>query len=355
MVGVAIVSSQIESIQWYRYEARLVEPVSVPGQNLTSRTAFIVKMTSVEGKTGWGEASPLPGFHGWKDERAISEEIRDISSLLRETDDVKIAMSSRALSPAIAFGLSSALAWIDLKKNDVRTRFALDLTRLIPGGSVIDAPEIVGSSNSQIVKVKVGGDIQTDAARVSQVIRAFGGGVRIRLDANRRWTFAQAVDFANRVDVRLIDFIEEPFPAWERFREFSEGLSIRVACDESLQEAVGDARLSQEVIAASDVLVVKPTMIGSIDDCVELSRIAGANEKGFVLSSAYETGIGMLGILQTALRVGDSQSAAGLGTYRFIGEDILETRLPLEGGSIRLDNVFSGVKVREDKLTRIEG
>ena len=53
-----------------------------------------------------------------------------------------------------------------------------------------------------------------------------------------------------------------------------------------------------------------------------------------VISSAYESGVGMSALVALAAGVGDRPVPAGLDTYRTMAEDVLETPLSLPAPAV---------------------
>jgi O-succinylbenzoate synthase len=75
--------------------------------------------------------------------------------------------------------------------------------------------------------------------------------------------------------------------------------------------------------------VLKPTLLGGLSRTL---RVAGqALRLGVtpVVSSAYESGVGMAALVALAAGIGDCPVPAGLDTYRAMAEDVLETPLKL--------------------------
>ena len=117
-----------------------------------------------------------------------------------------------------------------------------------------------------------------------------------------------------------------------------------VALDESLvgmpPEALQDHGYARAV-------VLKPTLLGGISPTLRLAN--RAKELGItpVISSAYETGVGALGLI--ALAAGVGEIPAGLDTYRRLAEDVLDPRPYLT--SARID-VGAAIGARREIVRR---
>ena len=71
-----------------------------------------------------------------------------------------------------------------------------------------------------------------------------------------------------------------------------------------------------------------------------------------VVSSTFESGVGMRHLVALAAALGDTP--AGLDTYRWLADDVLERRLSLAGPTVNVADVLAPNPVRLDRLTRID-
>ena len=338
----------ISEISWFRYSVPLAGSIRLAGAEFQVREGLIVKLVSTAGTVGWGEASPLFGFHGWK---SIDELVDEASTVKIDRIEDWLGPELRSgQSPALAFALSSAMNWLELAQagetilaNPIRT------TLLITSMESLARIPDIGLFGA--VKLKVGGNVDHDASRFSHVCTQVPESVKVRIDANRSWSFDQAARFIRNIDVDRLDFFEEPIDEFDRVNEFRTSSGVRVAADETLQEARGEAEL-RELVELADVLVIKPTMTGSHARCRMIAEMMRSAGKESVYSSAYETGVGMLGVVSLI----DGQgypSVPGIGTYRKIDQDILATRLPIDGPQTGVGLQWSSVQIRMDKLVRV--
>lgn len=336
---------RIQSIEWFQCSIPLHHPVRLPAATVLERKPLLARITDADGIAGWGEASPLEGFCGWKNNgELIREALQTAKALSGE------AYSPGALesySPSIAFALSSAVAWIERSRSGLSTGIQLQLVSLLRNAS--EERDVA----SGVVKVKVGGDVAQDISFFTSVAEDLPDAT-IRLDANRRWSSDEAAEFLKEIETKRVDYFEEPCRDWRDFQGLGKRAGVEVAVDESLQEAVArNSGEETEILEQIDAAILKPTMIGSIERCHRLAEQAKNSGCRVVLSSAYETGVGMLGILDLSRRLGADQEPAGLGTYRMLSADILTPPLVMDG-LIRLDDVFKGRAVSEGQLIRVE-
>ena len=340
----------IADMKWFRFKLPLTAPIVVGADKIFNREGLIVRLETEEGDVGWGEAAPLNGFYGWLS-------IDDLIAAAAEIDAVQIpdyldnVLSSMA-APSIDFALSSAMAWIDRCRQESSGLLAetIKTVRLIGLEDSLEEVTSTGSEND-VVKVKVGQDGEKDARRINEVCSYLSDSVAIRMDANRRWAFDEAVQFVSKIDANRIQFFEEPIADASRFVEFAETTGLVVAADETLQEK----QSVEEIERLSDsvgIFVIKPTMIGSLERCCALETMMQNKGKTVVYSSAYESGVGMLGILNLIGRQQNDLSP-GIGTYSRIEDDVLTQRLPIEGPAIAPGINLSEINLDMELLDRV--
>jgi len=127
----------------------------------------------------------------------------------------------------------------------------------------------------------------------------------MRIDVNRKWTLEGALTFAK--EFHEVEYFEEPLLPGEDAR----GFPYPVALDESLRER--EQPPYPNVVAH----VIKPTMHG-----YPLPKV----EKGidFILSSSYETELGIYQIAKLSYRLKIPQIPMGLGTCHFFEDALFE-------------------------------
>jgi len=141
------------------------------------------------------------------------------------------------------------------------------------------AREAVASGFTHL-KLKVGGDVETDVRRARAVREAIGPEHRLSLDANQAWGVEQAIDAIGRLSVVEPFWIEEPTSPDDvvghaRIRKAV--APIRVATGEHVQNRVVFKQLFQ---------------LDAIDVCqLDCCRLGGVNEVLAVLLLAAKFGV----------------------------------------------------------------
>jgi L-alanine-DL-glutamate epimerase-like enolase superfamily enzyme len=171
------------------------------------------------------------------------------------------------------------------------------------------------------VKMKVCGDPAAEAERVKEA--ALLPGTALRFDANRCWSFEEAVRFAHEVEGLNVEFFEEPTYELASLAGWHSETGIPLALDETVLEG-GD-------LSCADVLVLKPTLLGGWEACGRLA----ARGLPVVVSACFESGVGIHALACMADELQGAGTAAGLDTHAALAEDLV-SGLPFGDGFVEI-------------------
>ena len=302
------------------------------------RAGFLVSLTC-EGHTGWGEASPLPGWSRntlLQTESALRRALQDIGSGREEA--VEAAIESLEAAPHARAAITGA--WVDLRARHAGLPLAAHLVadkNAAPASLVAVNALVAASEPSEVeqavrdalakgfgvVKLKVGGaEPAVDIERVRAARTALGSGPELRLDANGAWDEDTALDVLARVQGCDIAFCEEPVAGIEAIATLGRRSPVPVAVDESVR---GELDAVQALALGVQTIVVKPQALGGPD--VAMSIAARCCEAGasVVVTSFLDSAVG----LAHALHVAAASDAAfpgaaahGLATAGLLGQDV---------------------------------
>lgn len=168
------------------------------------------------------------------------------------------------------------------------------------------------------VKIKVGLDVATDVKRVEEIVRAFGeaqklGYLRIRLDANGRWSVPQAIEALAELDCSFIEYIEQPCQSVLELRELHRKINVPIALDESIR-VDGHHQISD----FADLAIIKVSPLGGIN---AIEKLIAQLDVPVRISGALESGVGLSASLFAAHTFAASE-VAGLGTGMLLATDI---------------------------------
>lgn len=377
----------IDRVQVFQYTLPLRAPLPLRGGLLTERTGFLLKITSDSGAVGWGEAAPLPGFS----EESVDAAARALESFPRRLIGYRLprrhadleganlihVQGSMAASFALEsayLGLMAAEAGVPLHKHlRADAPDTLRMNALLAGEAeaIRERAAQLADDGFAAAKLKVGHrPLHEDIALVKAVRAAMGDGVALRLDANRQWDLAAAVQFGQEVQDCAIEFLEEPIQEPYELPLFLEQARVPYALDETMlscfhdiRERLGPMREDTPELRAlihrlgivfrmAGACLWKPTLLHDAN----LGAILAGNSFGFpinrlVLTAAFESGVGTAAIAAYAAAYGTPGMPTGLDTYSFLAGDVLRDRLPIGGAALDVPAVLEAARhVDEDRL-----
>ncbi len=181
-------------------------------------------------------------------------------------------------------------------------------------------------------------------ARVAAVRAAVGDAIALRLDANGTWDLPTAVEVLTALDDFDLQYVEQPLaaPDIEGLISLRRRVGVPVAADEAVA-SVEAAHLLLDHDAA-DVLVVKPARVGGTMAVARIESMATPRGIPVVVSSLFETGIGLAAALACASWVTQFSDLPGwpaadrdhgLVTVDLLEDDLLTEPLVIEDGRMR--------------------
>jgi L-Ala-D/L-Glu epimerase len=308
-----------------------------------ARERLLLRIYDAQGTSGLGEASPLPGYS--------PDALGDVEAALRGVDGSEL---ERALRRAPSAGEKhGAIATLHEVGQLVSERFpaarmgletaALDLLSRRAG---VSAPHWLGAPSAAAVrlaallgaasepalleraraaleqgythlKIKVGaaGLLREEVAAIAGLRDAVAPGVSLRLDANGAWSARELRDAWQVLRRCGLELFEEP-------GELPEALlgDLPLALDETLQGLTALQVADELRRRRAQALVLKPTALGGLAHCFELSQLAEGAGAGAVLSHCFEGSLAFraTAALALALPVG---LAAGLSPHAALPVD----------------------------------
>ena len=372
----------IARAELFSYKLPLIEPLSLSGKTISTREGLILRLESESGAVGFGEIAPLPGFsHESLDEvRGICSgwlrPLRDSTVPIYPIDMAGGDAAWNLLPPSVQFGLSCAAATLKASESGddglfpIATRETVSLNALIAqtGDACVQAARDAADEGYTAIKVKVGrGDLDGEAETLLAVREAIGSEVAIRLDANRAWGFQDAERFMKKIRNAKIEYIEEPVDYWKLLFSLRLYARARYAVDETLQDfrpmiyEAGETQHGEpeehqhlrQALKRATAHIIKPTLIGGlrhISNFVTQCTIPwGATP---VISSAFESGLGLVLLANLAASLPTEDIPIGLDTHRWLAEDLIPQGLPIHGGE--LDLLEANRRVRAIDFTALD-
>lgn len=314
------------------YRLPLKRPWTAAAATLVERRGMLVAVT-VDGLSGWGDCAPLPS----SDEAAQARVFAALQAATANVEGMPVdALRSRLANidaPEARWALETALLDLEARAQG-RSLASLLGAPAAPGVAVnaalgaLDAGCAARAAAAleqgyAIAKIKVGlVEVDVEIERLFRVQRETGGRLRLRLDANRAWSDADAWRFLTAVARLPIEGVEEPLaaPTLARLGRLQAALPFAIAIDESLPDFGIDAILAARAVRR---LVVKPARLGGLVATLELAARARKAGMEVVLTSVVDSAVGVTATAHLAAALPSSAGLAhGLGTSEWLAADV---------------------------------
>lgn len=281
----------VVALRSHRHRAPLLRPFVTAARRTEAVEYVVAEVELADGTVGQGSAAETVAVTG-ESARSISEALdgplRD--ALVGRTGTLE--QLGERIATALD-GASSAKAALEVALHDAWSRSAgRPLVELL-GGRVEDGlmndmtisleePEVMAAharaavaDGEQILKIKLGHDVEEDRRRLAAVVRA-APEVRLRLDANQGWTPEQAIDIITGFaeDDLPIDLVEQPVAArnLEGLARVTASVDLPIMADESVWTAEDAHRLVD--LGACDLLNIKLAKTGGLRGALAIADIA---------------------------------------------------------------------------------
>jgi len=342
-----------------RVRALLADRVSIPFRRpfrtaagmWLRRDAWLLRVVDDEGGAGLGEAVLEPSA-GEAGERILARLVREAvngaaDGWLPTTVELEI---HGAPGRALAAALGSAL--LDLSRpatnaTEASVHLGVGVNAVIGFSGSHAAAEAARQSASagfRTLKIKAGAERETGVLveRIRAVRAAVGPDIRLRIDANGAWDPATAEDRLAAVARFDIEYVEQPVAAHdiEGLADLRRRVPVSIAADEAV-ESLSAARSLLRADAV-DLLVVKPARVGGPAAVAEIAQLAAERGVPVVISTLFETGVGVAVALATAAALpgvalpGRAEPPDhGLATADLLVHDLLLAPLLVADGRMR--------------------
>lgn len=268
----------------------------------------IVRVSTDEGIVGLGEVSCTPGWSG-EDHITACHLIRThLQPVLLGSDPRDITRLTALMAARVA-GNPFTRAAVEMALWDILGRAAdLPLYRLWGGGQRDSVPTKFSVSGREpaeaariaawaveqgfgAMKVKVGGDLRADIARVDAVRRVVGPDILLGVDANGGWSPWVAAQAVDRLSEFGIAFVEQPVARGriEAMAAVRRRTSIPVLADESVETSLDALDLIRA--GAVDAVSIYAGKGAGLSMAREVMALASAAGLGATIGSNAELGI----------------------------------------------------------------
>jgi len=335
--------------QLYRYALPLARPLNLRGREVWVRAGVLVSLRSDHGRVGWGDAAPLPAYSSER----IADVEKELAKALRRLPDMEIGSEADARgvaswrvlgasSPSVLCGLETALMGLVQAGGSESSaptdlagfRMPVRVNGLLAGprDRVLQDLRTLVDEGYGTFKLKLGRSSLADDVDITRTVRSLlDKRAALRLDANRAWSLQDAIRFGKEVGAEGIAYLEEPLSHPSGLPAFFEATGISVALDESVRDLAPEELEGRKDVAA---VVLKPTLLGGLSRARRWAEKAVELDLTPVVSSSFESGVGILGLARLASSFRRPEVAVGIDTYRWLAQDVITPRLRFERGAL---------------------
>ena len=333
----------IKSVALHHVSVPLLEPFRISNGEVTSKEAILVELTTSDGVTGWGEASPMSGSFYSSDTpessaSALSETL--IPFVLTSEINVPTFYETLRQQPVDAFakaGIEGAL-WDAYAKHLKKPLFEVlgGTRRPVSSGvaigiydkisDLIERVKRYSSEGYQRVKIKIqpGWDVEPVAA-----IRRELPTVPLMVDANAAYSLSH-IDVFRELDKHNLMMIEQPLArdAIAEAGELQKQLRTPLCADESAETINSIELLVQH--QAARIINIKVQRVGGLSEArlmLEYARAAGLE---CWVGTMPELGVASAQGLALACNEGFSYPTDIEASSRWYVDDVIEPPIKID-------------------------
>lgn len=308
---------RIALVRAHVLEAPLSEPFHWSFNGTRVRAACLVEIVADDGTTGWGEcfgpaplnAAVVEAYAG----RLLGADPLNTERIWQDLYGAYRDQGQKGLAISALSGVDIAL-W-DLKgrhygvpvhrlmggplRTDVRA-YATGTYRVEHGDPfeyIVDEVASYVEQGFHAVKLKIGFDVDADAALIRAVRKRVGSKPRLMLDANHGFDAVEAITLGRAVADQGIDWFEEPVIPEDlaSYREVRRGQPIPVAGGECEYTRWG----FREVLTSRAMDIIQPDTCaaGGLSECKKIADMAAAFGVRYI-PHVWGTGVALAASLQ---------------------------------------------------------
>jgi L-alanine-DL-glutamate epimerase-like enolase superfamily enzyme len=292
--------------------------------------------------TGWGEASPYQTIQGeTQATQLITGQLIAKSLIGKNSADLDGCLDH--LDSVIAFNRCIKSAF-EMALQDIHAKIReMPLYKILGGHSKVlktDMTVGIGSPESMVesavnfarqgfteIKIKLGKDPRQDITRVSQIRKALGPDIKLRIDANQGWNPEEAVHVLREIHPYSIDHCEQPVSARnnQAMKKVNDLSPIPIMADESLF----DSNDAQSLIAlqACSQFNIKLGKSGGIREALKILNLAESYKLACQVGCFSESRLGITALAHLAV-------SSGQVVYYDMDSPLMLSEDPVLGGAV---------------------
>ena len=334
----------IKEFKFSPFSIKLKEVLVNSSFKIESRKGFIIKITDENNFSGYGEVAPLPGFSLEtvdECEIALNKLYYSIIDMARKKEEFDLGEELQSIShlPSLLFGVEQAMISLLIKRGELNSlvssekRISINgLVGIHPKEKILNSIDDLLADGFKTIKLKLGGSsVEDDIALVNKVSSRIDNSIKLRLDINGGWNYKQTEYALNHLPKEKIELIEQPVNNINELVMLSDFSPIPIGVDESIKNITDALDIVQR--SNIQVVVLKPSILGSIIKTIALIKTAEKLGKKIIITSAFESVVGRSGLFLLASLV-NGDFAHGLNTASYLSNDLDEDPYLVNNGEV---------------------
>lgn len=292
----------------YKYSIPMV-PFTIATGTMHFAQNIFIRIYTDEGITGVGECSAFPMITG-ETQATCFEMAKDFALLWKNKDVLDIETRMNELHAFTAYNNTIKSAF-DMALYDIAAKHAGQPLYKVLGGKQekklpsditvgIQAPktmavqaEIFVEQGADILKIKLGKRVEDDIAAIELIASTVGHHIKLRLDANQGWCYADAVKALTAFKDFNIEFCEQPLHKRDdhllpQLRKVS---PVKIMADESVFDHYDAERLINA--NACDYVNIKFAKSGGILEAIKINAVCAANNIACMMGGMLESRVAL--------------------------------------------------------------
>jgi len=197
-----------------------------------------------------------------------------------------------------------------------------------------------------IVKIKIGNDVDRDIAILRKLREWGGSGLKIRVDANQGYTKNDLLKLIHETQETGLEFVEQPYhaPAFDKMRELNDDIRICCMADEDLKSRSDAVEMTRSPLPYGS-WNIKLMKSGGITGGKWIGDLAGMYDIPLMWGCMDESRVSIAAALHTAFSCGATKYLDLDGSFD-LGADVVTDGFVVRDGSMYLtDAPGLGVKL----------
>ncbi|MFQ5770385.1 MAG: mandelate racemase/muconate lactonizing enzyme family protein [bacterium] len=299
---------KITSIDIYKADIDFNEPFRIAIMEIVSAQSVFIKINTNAGLFGFGEANPTWGITGEtqainlagavdlarlllnKDPVNIEERMKEINQFLRHNSTLRSAFDMALYD---LLGKAAELPLYAFLGGGKRSFWTDNTIGIAEPGYMANKARDYKNQGFRAIKVKLGTTQNQDIERITQIRKAIGEDLPIRIDANQGWNYPTAVATLKALEPMGIEYCEQPIAHWDydNLRRIRQNTSIAIMADESLFDHHDAFKLA--AMGCCDYFNIKLAKSGGIHTALKINAIAEGAGIRCMVGCMTETRLGL--------------------------------------------------------------